>query len=263
MDSARRHKTYFLSDLHLGAGYIADRRAHESRVCRFLRSVKDDAKTVYLLGDVLDYWYEYHSVAPRGYLRFFGALTELADAGTEIVWFTGNHDIWLFDYLRTEIGLRVVDAPDGGVREEIDGTWFFLGHGDGIGRLKPSFRIIRKIFRNRLCQILYSAIHPRWTVGFAHSWSRHSRKSGLKEHSNEEAFEKGARESVERFAREYAEAHPEVRYIVIGHHHVLLREPAGPESDCELVVLGDWIDKFSYAVFDGEKLEIKRFSEDG
>ena len=95
----QRRNTYFLSDMHLGASYIADPRAHENRVVSFLRSIENDARAVYLLGDVLDYWFEYRSVVPRGYVRFFGQLARMADAGIEIVWFTGNHDIWLFDYV--------------------------------------------------------------------------------------------------------------------------------------------------------------------
>ncbi|MBR5745314.1 MAG: metallophosphoesterase, partial [Muribaculaceae bacterium] len=114
----QRSTTYFIADLHIGAKYITDPRDHERRVVDFLRSIKDDAKTLYLMGDVLDYWFEYKKVVPRGYIRFFGALAELADAGVEIIWFVGNHDIWLFDYLRDEIGLKVVDGVE--IRE-IDG----------------------------------------------------------------------------------------------------------------------------------------------
>lgn len=149
----QRSTTYFIADLHIGAKYITDPRDHERRVVDFLRSIKDDAKTLYLMGDVLDYWFEYKKVVPRGYIRFFGALAELADAGVEIIWFVGNHDIWLFDYLRDEIGLKVVDGVE--IRE-IDGKRFFLSHGDGVGRIRPGFRIIRSLFRNRFCQWLLS-----------------------------------------------------------------------------------------------------------
>ena len=101
-----RDITYFISDLHLGATYLPDGAAYERRVVRWLESIKDEAKALYMLGDILDYWYEYRTVVPRGYIRFFGALARLADSGVEIYWFIGNHDIWLFDYLRDEIGLK-------------------------------------------------------------------------------------------------------------------------------------------------------------
>ena len=168
-------KTYFISDLHLGASYIADHRAHEKRVVDFLESIAPDCKRLFLLGDILDYWWEYRTVIPRGFTRFFGALARLADSGVEIVWFKGNHDIWIFDYLPEEIGLTV---HDGMMTTEIDGRRFLLEHGDGVGSLPWSFRRLRAIFRNPLAQKLYGAIHPRWSIGFAHSWSSHSRKQG-------------------------------------------------------------------------------------
>lgn len=161
-------KAYFLSDLHLGAPYFTDSKEAEKRVVSFLDEIKDDAEVIYLLGDILDYWYEYRYVVPRGFVRFFGKLAELADKGIRIVWFIGNHDIWIFDYLPSELGIEVVD---GSLVEEIDGKIFFMTHGDGIGRLKPSFRFLRGLFRNKACQKAFSAIHPRWTVPFAYSLS--------------------------------------------------------------------------------------------
>ena len=142
-------KAYFLSDLHLGAPYFPDSRKAEFESGRFSRLDKDDAHTIYLLGDILDYWYEYRYVVPRGFVRFFGKLAELADSGVRIVWFIGNHDIWIFDYLPSELGIEVVD---GALVEEIDGHFFYMTHGDGIGRLKPSFKVLRQLFRSRWCQ---------------------------------------------------------------------------------------------------------------
>ena len=152
---------YFISDLHLGATYLPDPLEYERRVVRFLDSIAGEAGELILLGDILDYWYEYRTVVPRGFTRFFGTLARLADSGVKITWFIGNHDIWLFDYLATEIGLRVVDGVE---RRTIGGKNFFLSHGDGVGRLPRTFRFIRATFRNRFCQKLYAAIHPRWTI---------------------------------------------------------------------------------------------------
>ena len=152
MSSADRNLSYFLSDVHLGASYIRDRRAHEQRLCAFLRSIEGRAKNLFLLGDILDYWFEYRTVVPRGYVRFFGQLARMADAGVRIVWFIGNHDIWLFDYLRDEIGIEIVDTARGGIPQDIDGVRFFLGHGDTFGRQPRSYRILRSVFHNRLCQ---------------------------------------------------------------------------------------------------------------
>lgn len=262
--SPARTRTYFISDLHLGAGYIADPRAHEQAVVAFLEAIAPTARRLYLLGDVLDYWFEYRSVVPRGYVRFFGALARLADSGTEIIWFTGNHDIWLFDYLRDEIGLTVIDPVAGYELRDIDGTLFCLGHGDGVGRQPAGFRFLRALFRNRLCQKLFAGIHPRWTVGFAHSWSSHSRKGYLArpkpDPSGVEPERIGAkpRASLEVFARQTLAEHPELRYIVMGHLHAAIDEPVS--DSCRLIVLGNWISRHTYAVFDGTTLRLAEYS---
>ena len=160
----KRRLTYFLSDFHLGARYFDSPLDNERRVVAFLDSIKDSAKEIYLLGDILDYWYEYRYVVPRGFTRFFGKIAELSDLGVKIYWFIGNHDIWIFDYLPSELGITVVDGP---MVKDISGKRFFLDHGDAVGKRKLSFRILRSVFRNKVCQKLYAAIHPRWTIPFA------------------------------------------------------------------------------------------------
>lgn len=238
-------KAYFLSDLHLGAPYFSDSRESEMRVVRFLDSIKDDADVIYLLGDILDYWYEYRYVVPRGFVRFFGKLAELSDRGIRIVWFIGNHDIWIFDYLPAELGIKVID---GYLVEEIDGRKFFMTHGDGIGKLKPSFKFLRRLFRNKTCQRLFSGIHPRWTVPFAYNWSRHSRK--VEGPSEEDA--RRMLTNIRDFSKEYLIANPDVNFFIYGHLHLFLREEI--EERSEMIVLGEWISTFSYAVWDGNKL---------
>lgn len=245
-------KAYFLSDLHLGAPYFTDSREAECRVVSFLDSIKDDADAIYLLGDILDYWYEYRYVVPRGFVRFFGKLAELSDRGVRIVWLIGNHDIWIFDYLPTELGITVID---GVLTEQIDGKWFLMTHGDGIGKLKPSFRFLRKLFRSRLCQKAFSAIHPRWTVPFAYNWSRHSRKVDGPDPPDAERLIN----NIKTFSMEYLQQHPEIDYFIFGHLHLLIEEKLSERSS--MIVLGEWISTFSYAVWDGYQLTLHKYSE--
>lgn len=243
-------KAYFLSDLHLGAPYFPDSREAERRVVSFLDMIKDDADVIYLLGDILDYWYEYRYVVPRGFVRFFGKLAELADSGVRIVWFIGNHDIWIYDYLPAELGIEVVD---GSLVEKIDGKYFYMTHGDGIGRLKPSFRLLRKLFRNKACQKAFSAIHPRWTVPFAYKWSRHSRKVEGPSQSDATRM----MENITGFSKEYLKMHAEINYFIFGHLHLLERFSVAPTA--EVIVLGEWISAFSYGVWDGNRFELQKF----
>ena len=241
--------TYFISDLHLGAGYIADPRAHERRVVEFLEHIAPTAGRLYLLGDILDYWWEYRDVVPRGFTRFFGALARLADAGVEITWLKGNHDIWIFDYLPAEIGFSL---HDGILAEEIDGRLFVMEHGDGVGSLPLSFRALRRLFRCRAAQKLFAAIHPRWTVGFAHAWSSHSRKKGGYIPAE------GTARSLVRWAEEYnAGAARKADYFIFGHYHTMCERRLA--DGAEVVVTGDWITHFSYAVWDGSTLSLNKW----
>ena len=244
-----RANTYFLSDFHLGPRYFEEPRETERRVVDFLDSIKGDAKEVYLLGDILDYWFEYRYVVPRGFTRFFGKIAELTDLGVKVYWFIGNHDIWIFDYLPNELGVEVID---GEVTKEIDGKVFFLAHGDGVGKQPRSFRMLRSLFRNRFCQKLYSAIHPRWTIPFALSWSNSSRKGDdeYPEYKGEE------NEFLEIFANDYLKSH-KVDYFVFGHRHIMLDKKL--QGGATLVVLGDWLHYCSYAVWDGNNLALKSF----
>ena len=250
-----RTNTYFISDLHLGASYMPDARAHEARVVHFLDSVKDDAATLYLLGDVLDYWYEYRSVVPRGHVRFFGKLAELADAGVRIVWMTGNHDVWLFDYLRDEVGLTVLK---GATTVEIAGRHFFLSHGDDVGYQRPMYRFMRFCFYNRVCQLLYAAVHPRWTHWIATGWSTQNRTHRRDMAQVQRDVERSAL-NLQQFAQQYVRQHPDVDFFVFGHLH-LARVTALDDSR-QIVFLGDWISHDTYAVFDGTTMSLKSFSK--
>ena len=139
-------KVYFISDLHLGAKTLTSPRESEKRVVEWLDSIKDKASAIYLLGDILDYWFEYRSVVPKGYVRFLGKLAELADDGVELYIFTGNHDIWMFDYLQKTIGATIIRDS---YETVIYGKKFFMAHGDGLGDPSKSFKFLRCFFRNK------------------------------------------------------------------------------------------------------------------
>ena len=213
---------------------------------------EQDAGTLYLLGDILDYWYEYRYVVPKGFTRFFGKLAELSDNGIDIHWFIGNHDIWIFDYLPHELGITI---HDGTLITEIGGKRFFLSHGDNVGKRPMTFRFLRKIFRNRFCQYLYAAIHPRWTVAFALRWSAHSRKAG----DDYAEYQGEKNEHLVRFAKEFRET-DKIDFFIFGHRHILL-DLALPHQS-RIIILGDWIKHPSYAVFDETGLNLFDYIEE-
>jgi len=249
-------KVYFASDAHLGARFHEDPLAVEKKLVRWLDSIKSDAGALWLLGDMFDYWYEYKYVVPKGYVRFLGKLAELSDAGIEIHIFIGNHDIWMFDYLPKEIGAIIHREP---LTIDLLGKKFFLAHGDEVDNRSWSFKLLRKIFRNRFCQWLYAAIHPRWTFGFALGWSLNSRKSGL-EKKNNAKYEGEEAEYLVNFAKEHLLENPEINFFLFGHRHILLDLMLSRSS--RILVIGDWMTLFSYVEWDGTDLALKLFEEE-
>ncbi len=256
MDSPRK-KIYFASDAHLGARFHRDPLAVEKRLVRWLDGIKEEAQAIWFLGDMFDYWYEYKYVVPKGHTRFLGKLAELADSGVEIHIFIGNHDIWMFDYLPSEIGAVIHREP---LTVDLLGKRFFLAHGDEVDYRSRTFRVIRSIFRNRFCQWLYSGIHPRWTFGFALGWSLSSRKSGLKKKEEEIAatgYKGEAGEYLIAFAKSYLATHPDINFFIFGHRHIMLDLMLSRTS--RVLIAGDWMQYFSYIEWDGQNLRLDQF----
>ena len=245
---------YFLSDAHLGSLAIPHGRTQERRLVRFLDSIKEKASAVYLLGDMFDFWNEYRYVVPKGYSRFLGKLSELTDNGVEVHFFAGNHDLWTYGYLEEECGVIVHKAP---VTTEIYGKVFFLAHGDGLGDPDNKFKILRKLFHNRTCQRLLNFVHPRWGMALGLNWAKHSR---LKRAEGKEVpFMGEDKEFLVRFARDYKRSHPNIDYFLFGHRHIELDLPI--DKSTRMLILGDWIWQFTYAVFDGEHLFLGEYVE--
>ena len=247
---------YFISDLHLGAKYLTDPVERERRVCRFLDSIKGDAAELYLLGDILDYWYEYKHVVPRGYIRFLGKLAELADSGVKITWVTGNHDVWLFDYLRDQIGLTVLY---GHTQVDVLGRRrVLIAHGDDVGRQPAMYRFTRWCFYNKVCQWLYAAIHPRWTYPIATAWSNENRSKRDPEQLKQ--ISERAADRLVDFSREYSTSHPGVDAYIYGHIHLARVVTDGNMPP--VIFLGEWITLDSYVVLDQNgDFELKYYRE--
>ena len=227
---------------------------HERRLVRFLDSIKHKAAAVYLLGDIFDFWYEYRYVVPRGFTRFLGKLSELTDMGVEVHFFTGNHDIWAYDYLERECGVTLHKQP---LTTEIYGKIFFMAHGDGLGDPDKKFKALRAIFRNRLCQVMFSSLHPRWGLWFGMSWAKHSRMKHQKE--EEPSYMGENREHLVLYTKEYIKTHPDVDFFVYGHRHIELDLMLTKKA--RMIILGDWISQFTYAMYDGEHMYLGEYVE--
>lgn len=247
----KKGKKYFISDVHLGAPALSNNRERELLFAKWLDEIKEDVAELYLLGDIFDFWYEYKKVAPRGFTRILGRIADLADSGVEIHFFTGNHDLWAFDYFSEELGISVHNKE---LIKEIDGKKFFLAHGDGLDAGDKGYIFLKKIFTNKTMQWLFSRLHPNFAFGIAHKWSKSSRLAKI---NIQDQFDVN-KEGMYKFATDILKNEP-VDYFIFGHRHVKKNEPIGENS--RFVLLGDWIKNFSYGVFDGEKFELKSYRD--
>ena len=245
---------YFLSDAHLGSLAVEHRRTQERRLVRFLDEIRTKASAVYLLGDMFDFWYEYRYVVPRGFTRFLGKLSELTDSGVEVHYFTGNHDIWAYDYLATECGVTLHRKAE---TLELYDKVFYLAHGDGLGDPDRKFKMIRSVFHNRLCQRMFSALHPRWGMSFGLSWAKQSRMKRVD--GKEPPYQGEQKEHLVLYAKDYLKTHSDVDFFIFGHRHIELDLMLNKKT--RMIILGDWIWQFTYAVFDGEHLFMENYVE--
>jgi UDP-2,3-diacylglucosamine hydrolase len=242
-------KIFFASDFHLGLKAGKDPAEREKLVVRWLTTVAPEAREIYLVGDIFDFWWEYKLVVPRGFTRFLGTVSSITDSGIPVHFFTGNHDMWVRDYLSTECGMLVHTSPFTGI---IDGKKFHIAHGEGLGSKSTGYRILLWIFRNKPLRVLYSMLHPRIGIGIGLNWSLHSRfaKGITQDFMGEE------REDLLRYSRSVVEK-DNIDYFIFGHRHLPMTFNNG--SNGRIIFLGDWFSDGSYAEWDGSELYLKSF----
>ena len=240
---------YFASDFHLGAPDRNSSLERESRIIRWLSSVEGTAAAIFLVGDIFDFWFEYRHVVPKGFIRFQGKIASIVDKGIPVIFFSGNHDMWMAGYFKEELGIPVYHEPRQYV---VNSVKLMVGHGDGLGPGDRQYKILKKIFRNKACQWAFRWLHPNVGIAIAHAWSGRSRISNQK---YDEAF-LGEGEWLWTYCREL-EKQEHHDYYIFGHRHLPLDLEVGPNS--RYVNLGEWIKHNTYAVFDGKKVELKEF----
>jgi UDP-2,3-diacylglucosamine hydrolase len=246
---AEQKKIFFLSDLHLGMHPAEESFEREIKVVKWLDQIYREASEIYLLGDIFDYWFEYKKVVPRGFTRFLGKIAEITDAGVTVHLFTGNHDVWVFDYLPEEVGVEVHRKP---ITREYGDRKFLIAHGDGLGPNQTGYKMLKGMFTSKLLQWLFARLHPNFATGLAHRWSKKSR-------SDKGVFTEWLGEDKEYL---YIYAQEKLKqehfdYFVFGHRHIPLVLNLNEKS--KMFYLGDWIENFTYAVFDGKKFELKKY----
>lgn len=245
-----KKKIYFVSDAHLGVPDSNSSRKRELLLIKWLDMIKADAEEIYLMGDIFDFWFEYKTVVPKGYVRLLGKLAEISDSGITINYFTGNHDMWVFKYFGEELNLRIFREP---VCRVINGKKFLIGHGDGLGPDDKGYKFIKKMFSNKMCQWLFSLIHPGFGIKLALFFSR---KSRVARGDTDEIFLGEDKERLIVYAKTLLEKE-HYDYFVFGHRHLPLEIKLSDNS--RYLNIGDWIVNFTYIEFDGNNISLNKF----
>ena len=245
-------KIYFASDNHLGAPTVAESKPREAKFVQWLDSIKADAGAIFLLGDLFDFWFEYKTVVPKGFVRTLGKLAELRDSGIPIYFFVGNHDLWMDDYFETELGISVYRRP---LEVECAGKRFLIGHGDGLGPGDKGYKRMKKVFTNPFCKWLFRWLHPDIGVRLAQYLSV---KNKLISGEEDVHFLGEENEWLVQYCKRKLETQ-HYDYFLFGHRHLPMTIKVGEGST--YINTGDWIHYFTYAVFDPQSgLEIKEFT---
>jgi UDP-2,3-diacylglucosamine hydrolase len=248
-DLPQGKKVYFASDFHLGVPDRESSRNRENKIVRWLESIEHDAAAIFILGDIFDFWFEYKFTIPKGFIRIQGKLAFLRDKGLPVYFFTGNHDMWMFDYFPKELGIPVLRKPQ---TVNIRNKKLLIGHGDGLGPGDHTYKILKKVFANRLCQVAFAFFPPTIGMGIANLWSRKSRLSNVKK---DEQF-LGDKEWLWQYCME-TEKTEHHDYYIFGHRHLPLEMKVGEKST--YFNLGEWVNYYTYGVFDGNSFYLRKF----
>ncbi len=250
MNIPQGKKIYFASDNHLGAPTPEASRPRELKFVAWLDEVKQDAAAIFLMGDLFDFWFEYKKVVPKGFTRTLGKLAEITDSGIPIYYFVGNHDLWMNGYFEEELNIPVYHKPQ---EYTFNNKTFFIGHGDGLGPGDKGYKRMKKVFTNPFSKWLFRWLHPDLGVRLAQHLSV---KNKLISGDEDAKFLGEDNEWLVQYCKRKLEDKHR-NYFVFGHRHLPLEIDLNQTS--KYINLGDWINYYTYGVFDGENFELKEF----
>ncbi len=242
-------KIYFASDVHLGLPNYEDSLIREKKFVKWLDLIKKDAEEIYLLGDIFDFWHEYKYVAPSGYVRFLGKLAEITDSGIPVHYFTGNHDIWIYNYLPKETGIILHRKP---ITKILNNKKFYLAHGDGLGPWDKGFKLMKAGFTNPVLQWFFARLHPNFAITIANTLSRKKRYA---QEDKELIFKGEDKEWLILYSKMLLEKE-HFDFLIYGHRHIPYETKI---NNSKYINLGDWIYNFTYAEFDGTEVKLLKF----
>ena len=240
---------YFASDMHFKFGETSNNRATELQAIKWLNMVAKDAKAIYLLGDIFDFWFEYKRVVPKGFVRILGKIAELTDSGIEIHIFAGNHDMWMLDYFEKECGMII--HRDVQIITLL-GKKLLLRHGDAVGVKSLPLKLMNSFFRSKILhQCFSSLVHPNLALKFGCWWSGHNRDSKNISHKF-----RGENEPLVQYSKRVLEQQ-KIDYFIFGHIHCA--EVLQLNEEAQAIFLGEWIENPTYARMDNDGIKLLKF----
>lgn len=245
-------KIYFASDFHLGVPAGKSSSEREKRIIDWLDHIREDAFEIYLVGDIFDFWFEYKHAIPKGFVRIQGKIAELVDSGIPVIFFTGNHDMWMFDYFEKELGVKIYRKP---IYRVYNDKKFVIGHGDGLGPGDRGYKFIKKVFAAKWSQWMFARLHPNFGIALANYFSH---KSRIATGDSDSKFLGEDKEWLVQYCKEQEEIEPQ-DYYIFGHRHLPMTIRINERA--VYINLGEWIHYNTYAVFDGVETNLLEWNE--
>ena len=234
---------FFASDFHLGVAAHRSSRDREREVVAWLdHCVAEGAEAIYLVGDLFEFWFEWRRAVPRGYVRFLGKVAELTDRGIPVHVFTGNHDLWMQDYLPEETGVELHRSP---VVHHLQGREVLIGHGDGLGPGDQGYKRLKKVMNAGWAKWLYGRLHPNLSIGMAHFFSHRSREG----QPSEAEFLGAENEWLVAYSERKIEQNPSLDYCIFGHRHLPI-DYLLSNGHSRYINLGEWLNYSTYLRMD-------------
>ncbi len=230
-------KLFFASDFHLGAPSHQESKTREKRIISWLDQISEEAAAIFLVGDIFDFWFEYGEVVPKGFIPFISKISQLRDKGIPVLFFTGNHDLWMRDYFTVELGIPVYTHP---IEITVSGKKILVGHGDGLGPGDQTYKVLKKVFTNPFAQWLFRWLHPDLGIRLAKAWSGHSRITNISKNENHFL---GDDEWLWQYCKEL-EMRVHHDYYIFGHRHLPLELEVG--KNATYFNLGEWVTQNTY-----------------
>lgn len=251
MSDNDKKNIYFASDFHLGVPTYEKSLEREKSIVAWLNYIEPTAKEIFLVGDIFDFWFEYKHAIPKGFVRLQGKIAQLTDSGIPVNVFTGNHDMWIFDYLPKELGIKLFREP---IVRDFNGKKFLIGHGDGLGPGDKGYKFLKKVFENKFCQWCFARLHPNFGLWLANYSSKTSRSSTGQ---SDEIFLGKENEWLFIYCSEIL-SKEHYDYFIFGHRHLPLEIDLNDNS--KYFNLGDWLKYNTFLTFDGERSVLKKWN---